>query len=93
MKDINLAEKVFNTDVANCKGKNTRPSPPVVATNDLIELPLELVTDGRKIELTIGIVFINNKRFLHSVDCTLKFNGLVALVEITKGERCTLEVL
>ena len=63
VEDVNLAEKIFKTDVATCKGMSTRPSPPVVTTNNLIEFPKELVTAGRKIELAIDIVFINNERF------------------------------
>ena len=93
VEDVNLSEKMFKTDVATCKGKSTIPSPPVVTTCDLIELPTELVTAGRKIELAIYVVFIDNGSFLHTVDCTLKFNGLVALGTRTKGESYSSEGL
>ena len=55
VKDVNLAEKCFKTGIATCKGKSKRPSPPVVATNDFIELPTELFTAWRKIELAIDV--------------------------------------
>ena len=67
--------------------------PPVVTTYNLIELPTELVTAGRKIELAIDMFFINNESFFHTVDRTLKFNGLVALGTKTKGEIYTSEGL
>ena len=41
---------------------------------------------GEKIELAINLVFINNESFFHSVELTLKFNGLVTLGTRTKGE-------
>ena len=86
---MNHAEKIFKTDVATCKGKSVRPSPPIVTTLDLIELPTELMTAGRNIELAIDVVFINNDSFLHTVDRTLKFNGIMVLVTWTKGESYT----
>ena len=81
--------------MATCKGKSTRPLSPVVTKNELIELPPELVTAGKKIELVIDLVFINSASFLQSVYHTLKFNSMVALAlgTITKGESYTSEVL
>lgn len=65
---VNLTENIFESDVENCKGKSNRPSPPVVTTNDLIELPVELNTAGRKVNSAIDVVYINNESFLHTVD-------------------------
>lgn len=42
-------------------------------------LPPELVTAGKKIELVINFVYINNESFLHSVNQNLQFNCLVVL--------------
>ena len=45
-EDIQLAEKVFGTNVPLCKGKWTAKKPPVVRREDHIELPPELQLDG-----------------------------------------------
>ena len=77
--DVNLAEKIYLADVATLKGKSVRPHPPVVTRNDMIELPPELMIEGRKIELAIDIVYINGEAFLHSVYRRIKYNGIVSL--------------
>ena len=45
----------------------------------MIELPLELMIEGRKIKLAVDIVYINGEAFLHSVDQSIKYNGIVSL--------------
>ena len=77
--DVNLAERIFKADVPTCKGKGTKPKPPIVTTIDKIELPPELDTKGREVELAIYIVFINNEAFLHTKDRTIKFKGISTL--------------
>ena len=67
--------------MATLKGKSVFPHPPVVTTKDIVKLPTELITKGRKIELAIGIVYINGKSFLHSVDRTMFYNKIVSLVQ------------
>ena len=52
-EDLNLAEEIFKVDVATCKGKSTRPHPPVVDKNDIVELPPELRVQGMKLELVM----------------------------------------
>ena len=70
--DVDLALRIFKADVPTCKGKSTAPRPPVVTTEDVVELPDELQHKGRKIELTIDVVYISDQSFLHSVDRTIK---------------------
>ena len=85
--DVNLAEKIYLADVATLKGKSVRPHPPVVTRNDMIELPPELMIEGRKIELAIDIVYINGDAFLHSVERSIRYNGIVCLGK--RGMICT----
>ena len=79
MDDFNLAEKIYLANVATLKGKSVRPHPPVVTRRDMIELPPELMVEGKKIELAIDILFIDGEAFLHSVDRSIKYNGVVSL--------------
>ena len=55
------------------------PHPPVVTISDVVELPPELENRGREVELAMDVVFIDNESFLHTVDRSLRYNGLVAL--------------
>ena len=59
-EDVKLAQKIFLADVATCKGKSTAPRPPVVTTEDVVELPDKLKHEGEKVELTIYVVCIND---------------------------------
>ena len=93
VEDVNLTEKIYKTEVAAWKGKSVRPHPPVVTTNEIVELPTELMTKGRQIELAIDILYINNEAFLHSVDKTLRYNGIISLGTKVKGEMYTAETL
>ena len=91
--DVDLAEKVFKKDVPTLKGKGTRPHPPIVRTADNIKLPAELIHNGRKIELAIDVVYINDQSFLHSVDRSVKLNLLSALGTRKKGQNYDSDLL
>ena len=84
--DVDLAEKIFKADVPTLKGKSTKPHPPIVNRNDVIELPDELQHNGRKLELAIDVVYINNECFLHSVDRSIQLKLLSTLGMRKKGE-------
>ena len=58
--DLDLAEKIFKADFLTIKWKRTKPHPPIVTQNDIIELPDELQHNGWKLELAIDVVYINN---------------------------------
>ena len=83
---MDLALKIFKTDVPTLKGKSTAPRPPVVTTEYIIELPDELKHNGGKIELSIDVVYINDQSFLQSVDRTIKLKLVTALQTRKKGE-------
>ena len=85
-KDVNLAHRIFKANVPTCKGKSTAPRPPVVRTEDVVEFPDELQHKGRRIELVIDVVYINDQSFLHSVDRTIKLKLFTALGTRKKGK-------
>ena len=91
--DVDLALKIFKVYVPTLKGKSTAPRPPVVTTEDFIELPDELKHNGRKIELSIDMVYINDQSFLHSVDRTIKSKNLTVLGTWEKGENYDFKLL
>lgn len=59
--DTDLVEKIFKADVPTIKEKSKKPHPPIVNQNDIIELPDELQHNGRKLELAIYVVYINDE--------------------------------
>ena len=84
--DVDLAEKIVKAKVPRIKGKSTKPHPPVVHKNDVIELPEDLQHNGRKLELAIDVVYINDEFFLHSVDRRIKLKLISTLGTRKKGE-------
>ena len=84
--DVDLAEKIFGADVPTLKGKSTKPHPPIVNRNDVIELPDELQHNGQEIELAIDVVYINDECFLHSVDRIIKLGIISTLGTRKKGD-------
>ena len=90
---MQLAERVFGTDVPLCKGKWVAKKPPVVRREDHIELPPELNVKGREVDLAVDVVYINKEAFLHGLDRTIKCPNLVVLGTYAKGEAPTSETL
>ena len=84
-EDLTLAEEIFEKDVATCKGKWTKHKPPTVTREDVIELPLELRTEGMEVDLAINVVFVNDEVFLHTLDRRFKTPSLVVLGTKKKG--------
>jgi hypothetical protein len=53
-EDVNIAKKIFGADMSSLKGKSThQKSTPV--REDTAEIPEELITHNREIELCIDI--------------------------------------
>ena len=78
-KDMDLAKKIFKADVATLKGTSTKPHPPVVNENGIIELLSELEHKGWCIKLAIDLFYTNDEAFLHSVDYTIKLKLITTL--------------
>ena len=58
VKDVDLMVKIYAKYVATLTGKCTKPHPPVVNRNNIINLPLELKVKGLEIELAIDMVYV-----------------------------------
>ena len=66
LSDVNLAEKIFGPDVSTIKGKTTCKKPPR-ATSNLVEIPPEIRTAQREVELCIDAFFIHGMPFLSTI--------------------------
>ena len=70
--NINLAEKIFETDIGQLKGKTTRVKPiPVVS--DYIEVLQEILCAQQQVALCINIMKINGLPFLTTVSRNIKY--------------------
>jgi hypothetical protein len=57
MEDVNIAERIFGTDMLSPKGKSARrKSTPV--REDTVKIPEELVANNCEIELCIDIMYV-----------------------------------
>ena len=77
VEDMKLAEKAFGKDVAVLKGKRTRPHPPVVRKDDIVDLPSELQL--RSVDIAMDVVYVEDQAFLNAVDRSAKFKSLACL--------------
>ena len=82
VEDVNIAEKIYGPDVGSLKGKTTRQKPKPV-TRDIISIPKALVKNHSNIELCMDTMFVNNIRFLTSIDKTIRFRSAVYMREGT----------
>ena len=72
LDDINIAEKIFGTDIGALKGKTTRQKPaPVVS--DYIEIPKELISNHQHITLCMDGIKINGLPFLTTISRNIMY--------------------
>ena len=77
-QDVKLAEEIYGPAISTLKGKSTRRTPkPVVV--DEIEIPPELLSKHRQIELCMDTMFINSQPFLTAIDKTIRFRSLIPI--------------
>lgn len=78
-KDVDLAEKIFKSDIPTTKGKITQSHPSIGIDDDIIEMPEKIWHAGQHINLEIYILYINDKAFLHSSAKTAKLKLISTL--------------
>ena len=75
------------------KEKSIKPYPPVVKRNHIIDLPPELDIKGKRLELALNVIYINNQSFVHSVDWLVMLLELSHLGTKKKGQNYTKAML
>ena len=84
-EDVTIAEKIFGPDMSSLKGKSTRRKPNPVK-EDVIEIPKELITQHRDIDLCIDIMYVNECGFMTTIDRTIKFRSAIPITGRTHEE-------
>ena len=77
-EDINIAEKIWGSEIASMKGKKTR-SRPALVRNDIVEIPPEIMENHSNLTLYMDIMYVNGMPMLTSVDAPIRFRSLVPL--------------
>jgi hypothetical protein len=66
-EDVNNTKKIFGADMLSLRGKSTRRKSTLVR-EDIIEIPEELISQSRKIDLCIDIMYVNKCGFMTTID-------------------------
>jgi hypothetical protein len=84
-EDVNNAKKIFGTGMSSLRGKSTRhKSTPV--REDGIEIPEELISQNREIDLCIDIMYVNECGFMTTINQTIRFRSLLPIGNRTHEE-------
>jgi hypothetical protein len=84
-ENVNNAKKIFGADMSSLRGKSTRrKSTPV--REDAIEIPEELISQNRKIDLCIDIMYVNKCGFMTMIDQTIQFRSALPIENRTHEE-------
>jgi hypothetical protein len=84
-EDMNNAKKIFGANMLSLRGKSTRrKSTPV--WGDAIEIPEELISQNRKIDLCIDIMYVNKCGFMTTIDQTIRFRSALLIENRTHEE-------
>jgi hypothetical protein len=84
-EDVNNAKKIFETSMSSLRGKSTRcKSTPV--REDSIEIPEELISQNREIDLCIDIMYVNECGFMTMIDQTIRFGSALPIENRTHEE-------
>ena len=71
--DVIRAEKIYGPSIAALKGKTVRSSPKKVVTEDLIELPKQILEANSIVALSADVFFVNTIPFFTSISKDIKF--------------------
>jgi hypothetical protein len=64
---VNNTKKIFGADMLSLRGKSTRRKSTLV-WEDAIEIPEELISQNRKIDLCIDIMYVIKCGFMTTID-------------------------
>jgi hypothetical protein len=78
VEDVNISEKIFGPDMSSLKGKSTRRKPKPVRS-DLIEIPKEIITKHKDIDLCVDRMDVKECVMLAAIDQTIKFRSLIPM--------------
>ena len=85
VKYIDIAEKIFGSDVSTLEVTTTEQRPKLVV-DDFIEIPRDLIENNQELILCMDIIFINKQALLTKIDKYIRFPGLVLLDNRIKEE-------
>ncbi|MGA0888342.1 MAG: Ty1/Copia family ribonuclease HI [bacterium] len=82
LDDLKIANEIYLQEkaVSMLKGKTKRSTPPAVV-EDRVEIPGQLMSKIRILDLCIDVMFVNSCIFLTSIDKTIRFRAVVPLKE------------
>jgi hypothetical protein len=84
-EDVNNANKIFGADMLSLRGKSTRrKSTPV--REDVIKIPEELISQNRKIDLCIDIMYVNECGIMTTINQTIQFRSVLPIKNRTHEE-------
>ena len=75
IEDVDLATQIFGADIGCLKGKSTRKKP-IIARNNMIELPSELQNRTFKVIMYIDIITINTCKFITTITSELNYRTI-----------------
>jgi hypothetical protein len=84
-EDVNNAKKIFRTDMSSIRGKSTRRKF-IPVREDGIEIPEELISQNREIDLCIDIMYVNECGFMTTIDQTIRFRSMLPIENCTHYE-------
>ena len=80
MKDVEVAEKIFRKDISSIKGKTTRRTPKSV-TDDVIQIPRQLLNNNQNVVLCMDIVYVQGLPFLATISLDFYFRIIQYLTD------------
>jgi hypothetical protein len=84
-EDVNNTEKIFGANMSSLRGKLTRrKSTPV--QEDIVEIPVELISHYRETDLCIDIMYVNKCGFMTTIDQTIQFRSALPIENRTHEE-------
>jgi hypothetical protein len=84
-EDVNNAKKIFGADMSSLRSKSTRRKSTWVR-EDVIKIPEGLISQNRKIDLCIDIMYVNKCGFMTMIDQTIQFRSALPIKNRTHGE-------